>query len=109
MKRTAEIERVSGNPKTPIVPAGRLVVLTIGEYSSHAILGVFRALKEINTAEAFDSYKAEYPLSPSKSTWATGPLQFVDHNHLAAFLVRRGDLEEIHAFEWRLPERYGGA
>jgi len=27
----------------------------------------------------------------------------------AAFLVRRGDLEEIHAFEWRLPERYGGA
>jgi hypothetical protein len=31
MKRAAENDRVSGNP---IVPAGRFVVLTIGEYSS---------------------------------------------------------------------------
>ena len=71
MKRAAENDRVSGNP---IVPAGRFVVLTIGEYSSDAIVGVFRALKEIDTAEAFDSYKAEYPLSPAKSTWANARL-----------------------------------
>lgn len=84
------------------IPAGAILSITNGEYSTYYIQGVFRALKEIDTDAVLAKWREKHP---------NGSVA-IDESSLLAWLSREGFIEAVDSWEWNIGsdhvERAGG-
>lgn len=88
------------NKKPTNIPAGALFTITAGEYNEYNAKGVFRALREIPTAELLATYLREHAAEMEPHSF--------DDSRFLAWVARQGYLEPLESFEWHLSD-YGRA
>ncbi len=87
--------------KTPnIIPTGALFTVSTGVYSDYTVHGVFRALRDIDTAALLQAWLEAHPRQ--KKSYA-----FEDSDFLAD-AYRHGYFEPVVSREWHL-EDYGSS
>ena len=80
------------------IPAGTLLLLTQGEYSSYGVRAVGRAACDLDPRSLINEWTASNP--PKNELW-----KFDEHAFIA-WLVATGKVEELSATEWYLGD-YG--
>lgn len=76
------------------IPKGMLFTVTAGVYSDYGVMGVFRAVADIDVAALVNEYLSEMPRQRKRH-------QFNEREFLA-WLYRRGVLEAVQCMELHL-------
>jgi hypothetical protein len=82
------------------IPEGAFFTVSSGCYSDYMVSGVFRALKEIPTAQLLETYLSERPSQRSHYGFRDG--------EFLADVTRQGYIEPIDSWNWHM-SNYGDA
>lgn len=78
------------------IPSGSIINFTEGAYSNYSIMGTFKAIQTLHTAELRESYLTKYPDQRGYERGCSlfAPIKFI------AWLTLLGYIEQINSWEW---------
>jgi hypothetical protein len=76
------------------IPAGKLFIVSTGEYSDYSVSGLFRAKAELKPDDLLEEYLTQHPEERDGYN--------ADFDRFVAWLTGRGLIEGVEHAEWHL-------